>query len=62
MSSGGDRAVIAASTAPGELMQIAARVLVLSGGQVAGIVGNDEINEENLLALAHRVEHRGELP
>ena len=62
MSSGADRAVIATSSEPGELMQIAARVLVLSGGQVAGIVSNDEINEENLLSLAHRVEHRGELP
>ena len=62
VSSGADRAVIATSSEPGELMQIAARVLVLSGGQVAGIVSNDEINEENLLSLAHRVEHRGELP
>jgi hypothetical protein len=32
---------------------------VLSGGQIAGIVTGDDINETTLLSLAHRIEHKG---
>lgn len=52
------RAVIATSSEPDELMQIATRVIVLSGGQMAGIVSGDDINETTLIGLAHKIEHR----
>jgi len=53
------RAVIATSSEPDELMQIATRVIVLSGGQIAGIVRGDDINETMLIGLAHKIEDRG---
>jgi len=40
------------------LMQIATRVIVLSGGQIAGIVSGEDINETTLIGLAHKIEHR----
>ena len=52
------RAVIATSSEPDELMQIATRVIVLSGGQIAGIVSGEDINETTLIGLAHKIEHR----
>jgi len=52
-------AALATSSEPDELMQIATRVIVLSGGQIAGIVTGDDINETTLLSLAHRIEHKG---
>lgn len=58
VSSSPDRAAIATSSEPDELMQIATRVIVLSGGQIAGIVSGDDINETKLLSLAHRIEHK----
>jgi ribose transport system ATP-binding protein len=54
-----DRAALATSSEPDELMQIASRVIVLSGGQIAGIVTGEDINETKLLSLAHRIEHKG---
>ena len=52
------KAVIATSSEPDELIQIATRVIVLSGGQIAGIVSGDDINETTLIGLAHKIEHR----
>jgi ribose transport system ATP-binding protein len=52
-------AALATSSEPDELMQIATRVIVLSGGQIAGIVMGDDINETTLLSLAHKIEHKG---
>jgi ribose transport system ATP-binding protein len=54
------RAVIATSSEPEELIQIANRVIVLSSGRLAGELEGDAIAESRLLALAHSVEHRQE--
>ncbi len=51
------RAVIATSSEPEELIQIANRVIVLASGRLAGILEGDNISENRLLALAHSVEH-----
>jgi ribose transport system ATP-binding protein len=53
VTAGGDRAVIATSSEPEELMQIANRVIILSHGRIAGIIEGKEVTENNLLALAH---------
>ncbi len=53
-----DRAAIATSSEPDELTQIASRVIVLSGGQIAGIVSGDDINEKTLISLAHKIEDK----
>jgi len=52
------RAVIATSSEPDELMQIATRVIVLSGGQIAGVVTGEDINETKLISLAHKIERK----
>ena len=54
------RAVLLTSSEPEELVQIAHRVVVLSGGRVAGMLAADEVEEGRLLALAHRVEQQQE--
>lgn len=46
-------AVVVTSSEPEELMQLAHRVVVLSRGQVAGVLHGTEINQERLLHLAH---------
>jgi ribose transport system ATP-binding protein len=46
-------AVVVTSSEPEELMQLAHRVVVLSRGQIAGILHGSEINQERLLHLAH---------
>jgi ribose transport system ATP-binding protein len=51
-----DRAVIMTSSEPQELMQIAHRVIVLSGGLIAGVLSGEDATEDRLLALAHRIE------
>ncbi|MDR7224627.1 MULTISPECIES: sugar ABC transporter ATP-binding protein [Aminobacter] len=61
VSSNPSRAVIATSSEPDELMQIATRVIVLSGGKIAGIVSGDDINETTLIGLAHKIEHREDI-
>lgn len=48
-----ERAVVATSSEPEELIQIAHRVVVLAGGRLAGILEGDEITESALLSLAH---------
>jgi ribose transport system ATP-binding protein len=50
------RAVIATSSEPEELIQIASRVVVLARGRLAGVLEGDEITESQLLGLAHSVE------
>ncbi len=52
------RAVLATSSEPEELIQVAHRVMVLSNGRLAGMLEGDEITEGRLLGLAHSVEHR----
>ena len=52
----GDRAVIVTSSEPEELMQIANRVIVLSGGQIAGVLAGEEATEDRLLTLAHKID------
>jgi len=49
------RAVVATSSEPEELMQIAHRVIVLSHGRLAGILEGGDITEARLLAKAHAV-------
>lgn len=51
-------AVLATSSEPDELIQIANRVIVLSGGELAGIVSGADINETTLMSLAHKIEQR----
>ena len=53
------RSVLVTSSEPEELVQIAHRVIVLSGGRIAATLGADEIEESRLLSLAHQVEHPG---
>lgn len=57
----GDRAVVATSSEPEELMQIADRVIVLSHGRLVGVLDSRDITEKRLLALAHAVEDEGKL-
>jgi ribose transport system ATP-binding protein len=52
----GDRSVVATSSEPEELMQIADRVIVLSHGRLVGLLEGRDITENRLLALAHAVE------
>lgn len=57
----GDRAIVATSSEPEELMQIADRVIVLSHGRLVGVLDSRNITEKRLLALAHAVEDEGKL-
>lgn len=52
------RAVVATSSEPEELIQIANRVVVLASGRLGGILEGDDITESQLLELAHAVELR----
>lgn len=56
-ASGGS--VVVTSSEPEELVQIAHRVIVLSGGRIAATLRAEEIDETRLLSLAHQVEHQG---
>ena len=60
VASSRERAVIATSSEPEELIQIAHRVVVLADGRVAGILEGDEITEAALLSLAHSRENAQE--
>jgi ribose transport system ATP-binding protein len=51
--------VLVTSSEPEELVQIAHRVIVLSGGRIAATLSAAEIEESRLLSLAHQVEHQG---
>ncbi|WP_158815711.1 sugar ABC transporter ATP-binding protein [Methylocapsa sp. S129] len=51
--------VLVTSSEPEELVQIAHRVIVLSGGRIAAIVSAADIEESLLLSLAHKIEHQG---
>ena len=53
------RSVLVTSSEPEELVQIAHRVIVLSGGRIAATLSAAEIEESRLLSLAHQVEHQG---
>jgi ribose transport system ATP-binding protein len=54
------RGVLFTSSEPEELVQIADRVIVLSGGRVAATLQGAEIEETRLLSLAHQSEqHEG---
>jgi ribose transport system ATP-binding protein len=54
------RAVLFTSSEPEELVQIADRVIVLSGGRIAAVLRGAEIEEARLLSLAHQFEqHEG---
>jgi ribose transport system ATP-binding protein len=53
-------AVIVTSSEPEELMQLADRVIVLSGGRIAGTLSGAGIDETRLTTLAHRIEHEKE--
>lgn len=55
----GDRGVVATSSEPEELMQIADRVMVLSHGRLVGVLDSRDVTENRLLALAHAVEDEG---
>ncbi len=50
------RAVLVTSSEPEELMQLAHRVLVLSGGKIAALLEGDEITEEHMISFAHQIE------
>lgn len=52
----GKRSIVVTSSEPEELMQIAHRVIVLSGGRIAAEVSGEAISEERLTALAHQQE------
>lgn len=52
----GDTALIVTSSEPEELIQIADRVLVLSGGRPAGFLKGDNVQETTLIVLAHKLE------
>ena len=54
--SAGRRSVIVTSSEPEELMQIAHRVIVLSGGRIVGEVSAEKITEDKLISLSHRAE------
>lgn len=54
----GDNGVLFTSSEPQELIQIADRVIVLSGGHVAGTLTRTELDEHRLLTLAHAGEAR----
>src|SRR5262249_1019382 len=54
-----DRAIILTSSEPDELIQVADRVVVLSCGRIAGIATGSDINEKNLLHLAHFQDEAG---
>lgn len=51
--------VLVTSSEPEELVQIAHRIIVLSGGRIAATLSAGEIEESRLLSLAHRIEHQG---
>jgi ribose transport system ATP-binding protein len=51
--------VLVTSSEPEELVQIAHRVIVLSGGRIAATLGPEEIEESQLLFHAHKIEHQG---
>jgi ribose transport system ATP-binding protein len=51
------RSVVVTSSEPDELMQIADRVVVLSGGRIAGVLEGGNIAEARMLSLAHSMEH-----
>jgi ribose transport system ATP-binding protein len=53
------RSVLVTSSEPEELVQIAHRVIVLSGGRIAATLGAADIEESLLLSLAHKIEHKG---
>jgi ribose transport system ATP-binding protein len=53
------RSVLVTSSEPEELVQIAHRVIVLSGGRIAATLGAKDIEESLLLSLAHKIEHQG---
>jgi ribose transport system ATP-binding protein len=53
---GAGKSVLYASSEPEELIRIADRVIVLSRGQIAGIVAGADLTERNLLELAHKGE------
>jgi ribose transport system ATP-binding protein len=48
-----DRAVLLTSSEPGELLQLASRVLVLSRGRAVGLLRGADITERRMLELAH---------
>ena len=50
------RAVLFTSSEPEELVQVADRVIVLSGGRVAATLSGAEVEEARLLSLAHQFE------
>jgi ribose transport system ATP-binding protein len=54
------RSVLVTSSEPEELVQIAHRVIVLSGGRIAATLAAQEIEEGRLLSLAHQIERRGQ--
>jgi len=56
---GTDRAAIVASSEPGELQQLADRVIVLSHGRPVAVLAGNEITESRLLAAAHLSEQPG---
>ena len=51
------RSVVVTSSEPEELVQIADRVMVLSGGRLAAILDGERIDEARMLSLAHSMEH-----
>ena len=51
--------VLVTSSEPEELVQIAHRVIVLSGGRIAATLRAEDIDETCLLSLAHQIEHQG---
>jgi ABC-type sugar transport system ATPase subunit len=51
--------VLVTSSEPEELVQIAHRVIVLSGGRIAAALRAEDIDETCLLSLAHQIEHQG---
>jgi len=51
--------VLFTSSEPEELVQIADRVIVLSGGRIAASLRSAEIEETRLLSLAHQFEQHG---
>ena len=55
-----NRAVVMTSSEPEELLQLAHRVIVLSGGHIIGTIAGQDISEHRLLELAHKEEFTSE--
>lgn len=48
--------LLVTSSEPEELIQIADRVIILSHGQIVGVLQSHEIEEGRMLSLAHNLE------